>query len=148
MPKIRKLKFSGADADYYLIGISCHLKDYRIVYNVNKELRLDLKKLNDFMTQEEKTKLEMKYSFYHYKDSDHLTDYFFISNHHPESKLIKELKQTDYFLLIKGDVGEKNLTTMISSINKIPSVLTAFRVDFSKIKNFSPFLEDLELHML
>jgi len=148
MPKIRRLKVSGSDSDYILIGISCHLKDYRIVFSMNKELHLDLKKLRDFKVYKEKSKDELEYSFYYFKDSDRLTEYFFISNHHPEGKLIKEQKQTDYFMLIKGNIEEKEVSEMTGQIKKMPRVLTAFKVDFSKIKNFGLFLEDLELHML
>ena len=146
MPLRRKLKVPSADADFILAGISCHLKDYRLVYNMNKKLGFDFKKLKDFVIYKQED--ELKYSFYYYLDPDRQKEYFFVSNHHPESKLIKELKQTDYFLVIKGEADNKNIITMIGKIGKIPGVLAAFRADHKKIRDFPLFIQDLELQMI
>jgi len=146
MPRVRRLKILSDHSEYILIAISCRLKDYRVVHGMNIVLGLDFKKNPDFIVYQEEE--ELPYSFYFYKDQCKQLDYFFISNHHPEAKLIKELKQADYFLLINNQIEENELNLKIRKLKNIPGMLAVLKVDYSKIKQISLFFEDLELQML
>jgi len=132
--------------DYSLIGISCHLKDYRLVYNINKTLECDLKKYNDLIIYPVKGKKKNSYSFYHCQD-DYL-EINIISNRNPNGVLITEHKQIDYILLLRGQNISKPKKLIIKSVLQIPSVLTSFEIDINSIKNVDIIFSDLELHLM
>jgi len=146
MPRVRRLKISSDHSEYILIAISCRLKDYRLVHGINTALGLDFKKQSDFIVYQKDD--ELPYSFYFYKDQCKQLDYFFISNHHAEAKLLKELKQADYFLLINNQIEENELILKMRKLKKISGMLAVLKVDYSKIKQIGLFFEDLELQML
>ncbi|MCK4288104.1 MAG: IPExxxVDY family protein, partial [Bacteroidales bacterium] len=50
--------------EYTIIGISSHLKDYRLSFNINKKLNFKLKKLSDLVIIKGKNKKTQKYSLY------------------------------------------------------------------------------------
>ena len=62
--------------------------------------------------------------------------------------MFPSLKSIDYFILINGLINESEVSGMVSSLKKIPNILTAFKHDLNKIKDSEGFLSDLELHIL
>ncbi|HNW74342.1 MAG TPA: IPExxxVDY family protein [Bacteroidales bacterium] len=123
---------------YTLFGISCHLKDFRLSYLLNKQLGMDFSKKDDFR----------EFSFYLYADEDHFNTYFLLSNRGPEKVMIPELKQTDYLMLVEGPCKKKQKEWLLENIRAIPNVLTAFEIRFETIKNHPSLLDDLELHFI
>ncbi len=147
MAKTIRYKISGVKPDYIIIGISCHLRDYRIIYRINQGLDFDFKKLKDLMASPDKKENFVTFSLYHYYYSDRSINYYFISNHHPEAKLIPGLKQADYFLFIHGVFPEEEKKQLIKKLFNIKDILATFNVNPASLKQFEPVLCDLELHM-
>lgn len=142
---ILKSKF---DFEYYtMIGISCHLKDYRITYYLNKFLGINLKKSKEFPIKSEKDKKNFLFSFFIFNDRNKEISYYLISNHNPESKLIPSQKQTDYFLIAKDLINKENETDIINKIKTIPYVLTAYKIELQKIRFINNLFSDLEIHV-
>ena len=142
---ILKSKF---DFEYYtMIGISCHLKDYRLTYYLNKFLDVELKKSKDFPIKREKDKKDFLFSFFIFTDKSNEISYYLISNHNPESKLIPSQKQTDYFLIAKDLINKENEIEIINKIKTIPYVLTAYKIELQKIRFINNLLNDLEIHV-
>lgn len=123
---------------FTLIGISCHLKDFRLSFLLNRQLELDLVKMDDFRD----------FSFYFCRDDDRMNSYFLLGNRGQESILMPELKQTDYFLLLEGHVRKSQKEKLLDKIRSTQNVLTAFEVRFETIRNYSTMLSDLELHFM
>ena len=50
------------DVSFYLFGISCHLKDYRFAWTINKSLNVDFVKTKPFLKD-----AELEFSQYEYQ---------------------------------------------------------------------------------
>jgi len=123
---------------YTLIGISCHLKDYRLSYLLNRQLDLNLVKLDDFRD----------FSLYFCRDEDRMNSYFLLGNRGQETVLLPELKQTDYLLLLEGHVRKPQKEKLLEKIRSIQHVLTTFEVRFETIRNYETILNDLVIHFM
>ncbi len=119
-----------------LFGISCHSRDYFLVYNLNKHLELSFAKMDDFHG----------HSFFYFRDDNDFNAYYLLGNRSQESVLLPELKQTDYLLLVEGPFKKLQKENLLKVIRNAQGVLTAFEIRFETIKNYDVMLNDLELH--
>ncbi len=134
-------------AEFSFIGISCHLKDYRLSFFINQECGLNLRRIEDFM-QEDEQKQSITYPLFYYKCPETNNNFCLISNHHSEKKLIPALKQFDYFLLIQNNLPPNKKKNLISNLKKIKNLLAVYEIEFSKLKNINQLLVDLELQLI
>jgi hypothetical protein len=123
---------------FTLIGISCHLKDYRLSYLLNQKLEYSFSKLEDLQD----------FSFYYYRDEDRYNTYTLIANRSQESVLVPQLKQTDFLLLVEGEFKKAQKDPVLNAIRTIPNVLTAYEIRLPEIKNFEILLTDIEMHVM
>ena len=123
---------------FTLIGISCHLKDYRLSYLLNQKLECSFSKLEDLQD----------FSFYYYRDEDRYNTYTLIANRSQESVLVPQLKQTDFLLLVEGEFKKAQKDPVLNAIRTIPNVLTAYEIRLPEIKNFEILLTDIEMHVM
>jgi hypothetical protein len=147
MAKKILLKSRSEPVFYTLIGISCHLIDYRFLHNLNKELGFNFSKEDDFKTDESSQTQVTSFSLYSYKDEDQRNSYYLIANFSNDVVLIPEFKHTDFIMLIEGAFNKSRKDILLKAIRAIPKVLTAFEIKISDIKNPETFLADLELHI-
>ena len=136
------------DQDNFLVGISCHRKDYWIAYKINEVLKIQMKRTDDLPVYNNKLEELIYYPLYFYHDFDCEINFYLLTNHNSRSKLFPSQKATDFFLLINGPASEKFVQDKVKKIKGIPNVLMAFEIALSKIKVIDNFLEDIELHML
>ncbi len=134
------------DNDYQIIGISSHLKAYKLIYFLNNVLQYKFKRTRDLFVN--KKKESIFYSTYIFRDIDSRIEYCLISNHHPDQKLIPLLKQIDYFLVIKYLQENRTIAELVSKIKNIPRILTAYKIDDKAFKDIEVLLNDIEMHML
>lgn len=145
----RKLKLdSSLDKDYTLIGIMSHHRDYRLIWSINEKLKLRLVKFDDLRSFNDKKNESQEHSLYYSSEPQSFKSYFFITNHGEQGMLFQEHRQTNYFLLIKGNVSPAMKNEIVKEIYTIGIVLTVHNIPLSTIKNIDNFLSDLELHML
>ena len=123
------------DYDFFLIGISCHEKDYRLSWALNNSLNLELAKTNDLQIDAKKHKEPLTYSMSAYDNEQQYRQYYLISNRCLIGALVPEQKQADFFLMIKGTLLREDKTTIIKRIKETPTVLTAFEIDPNKLKS-------------
>lgn len=134
-------------AEFFFIGISSHLKDYRLSFFINQELGLKLKKIEDFVQADEQTN-SYTYSLFYYRCPDTNNNFCLISNHHSEKKLIQAFKQFDFFLLVQNNLSPANKKELISNLKKIPNLLAAYEIELKKVKNINHFMVDLEIQLI
>ncbi|MBE9481754.1 MAG: IPExxxVDY family protein [Bacteroidetes bacterium] len=134
--------------EYTIIGISSHLKDYRLSFNINKKLNFKLKKLSDLVIIKGKNKKTQKYSLYHYEQPDTQNIFYLISNNNPNGKLIPSQKQTDYFLLIKDIIDDQRKNMIVKTLKAIRNVLMVYEINPNTIKNIDSILTEVELQGL
>lgn len=123
---------------FTLFGISCHLKDYRLTFLLNKKLELEFTKMEDFNN----------YSFYYCRDEDRFNTYYLLGNRGQDTILFPGLKQTDFILLVEGPFKKVQKEKLLENIRAIQNVLTSFEIRFETIKNYESVLTDLEIHMM
>ncbi|PCJ28522.1 MAG: hypothetical protein COA97_00805 [Flavobacteriales bacterium] len=121
------------DYDFVLVGISCHSKDYRLCWELNKALRIDLIRTDDLEIS--KNNDIIAYSFYSFIDEDNHIEYYLISNLGKNGYLIPEQKKVDFFLMTKGSTSNNQTKDIICNINSLSLVLTSFSIDPNLLKS-------------
>lgn len=131
-----------------LIGISCHLKSYRISFSMNKALNFNFQRIDDFEIPGYPENEMLYFPFLTYDDNDMKNHFCLVSNHHPQGKLIPALRQVDYFLMARNPLDDSTRTTLVSKIRKISQVVAAYEIDPMGTKDMNLLLEEMELHLL
>jgi hypothetical protein len=133
------LKFE-IDLDFVLIAVTTSLKDYRICYLINKYLKFNFVKIPELAVNLDEGAVKSLFSIYSYYWETTKTDLYFIANKGTEGYLVPEMRKMDYFLLIKNYLSENDSNEIISSLNKIPEIMTAVKIDPKKIKSHENLL--------
>ena len=148
MSKKIYLDVRSEPAVFTLLGISCHVKDYRISFLLNKHLGYDFQKMEDLNITLASKKNPAEFSLYYYHDEDYFNKYYLLANRSQDLVMAPEIKQVDFLLLIEGEFRKALKDRLIKSIREIPNVLTAYEVKFAEIKNHETLLNDMELHFV
>jgi len=148
MAKKFQIETRSEPALFTLIGISCHIKDYRLSYLLNQKVELNFQKMEDMVSSTAAQRKSDTFSFYYCCDEDQFNTYYLLSNRGQESVLVNELRQTDFLLLVEGPFKKSQLDTLLKTIRLIPQVLACFEIKFPILKNFENILTDLELHYM
>ena len=80
-------------------------------------------------------KFYILFSIYHFNSDENGTESYFIANKGTDGYLVPEMKEADYFLMIKNYIDENELDSLVSSLNKIPEVVAAVKIDPKKVKS-------------
>ena len=121
--------------DFLLIGISCHEKDYRLSWALNRNLSLQLiKEKEDIEVFINKTNESSLHSFYSYKNEETQNEFILINNRSSTGFLIPEKNMADYLLIIKENFNYP-LDFYLKKIKSINFVLTAFNIAVEELKS-------------
>jgi hypothetical protein len=130
----KTLKFE-IDLDFVLIAITTSLKDYRICYHINKQLSFGFTKSPDLEVDIVQGAEPVFFSLYQYHWEASETDFYFIANKGTDGYLVPEMREADYFLMIRNYIDDDDLDKMITALNRIPEIVTALKIDPKKIKS-------------
>jgi hypothetical protein len=119
------------DFDFLVLGISCHEKDYRMCWMLNKALDYGLEWTEDLEIQ--LSHGAVYFPMYHYQVPEDLTSIYLIKNRVEGGILLPELKQMDYLLKIENNQAEH--AKILRTIRKIPHVIGTFDVEVSRLKS-------------
>ncbi|MEN8225890.1 MAG: IPExxxVDY family protein [Bacteroidota bacterium] len=147
MVKKRQILKLGLDNDTSLIGISCHLKSYRLSFAMDTSLGLAFQRIADFEIPGQVEEI-LNYPFLIYEDDDLKNQFCLVGNHHPQGKLVPALRQVDFFLMAKNPIEQLMLGGIIQKIRKIPQVLAAYEIDTAGTKDIDILLGEMELHLM
>ncbi|PAW92198.1 hypothetical protein CKK33_01275 [Mucilaginibacter sp. MD40] len=128
------LKFE-IDLDFVLIAITTSLKDYRICYYINKCLNFNFTRSADLVLDNSLNGSELLFSLFHYSWESTETDFYFIGNKGTEGYLVPEMREADYFIMIKNYIDDEDLENIISALNRMPEIVAAVKIDPKKIKS-------------
>jgi hypothetical protein len=130
----KTLKFE-IDLDFVLIAITTSLKDYRICHHINKRLSFNFIKSPDLEVDILQGSGPVFFSLYQYHWEASETDFFFIANKGSDGYLVPEMREADYFLMIKNYIDGDDLDKLITALNRIPEIVAAVKIDPKKIKS-------------
>lgn len=130
--KKHKLTFQ-LDFDFFLLGISSSENDYRLSWEINKKLKISLRKSTDHVIKREE--IEQAFSVYTFSDEEVYLRYFLIANKSENGYLIEELRNMDYFLQIHGDITDKQQEQIISYARNIKGITGVFNLDINTMKS-------------
>jgi hypothetical protein len=134
--------------DNVFIAVACHKKDHWLVLQLNNTFKMDMRRIPDACFFHRKRKELLPFPVWYYPDQDRALNYYFISNSHPEGKLIPSLNTTDYFILVNGNIAGQEVQNLIAGIRKITGVLLVQILDHHKVQELDHLISDLELHMI
>lgn len=145
MPKLSQLETDFEHLDAF-IGISSHLRDYRLAYLINQTLGFALEKADDLPAFNPRSEKPSLFSCYTFEDCDKQLTYFLLSNAGSEGLLVPSQKEAGYFLLMRGLVSIEMEAAVVLQLKSVPNVLTVYPIDQYKIPNIEFLLSDVELH--
>ena len=144
--------------EFSLIAIHCSEEPYKIAYMLNKQMSLQLKRKPldiDFSNNG----LDVTFSIFEYEDELSYILYNLVSNKSKSLSakvhssgglfdeivsektvttfLLKEYKNVDFFLKIYSDYEKVPTRNLISAINEIEQVISAYSIEIEKIKSKS-----------
>ena len=131
----RKILKFEIDFDFVLIAITTSLKDYRICYLINKNLNFNFVRLADLELDTGSRGGPVLFPLFYYSWSNTETDFYLIANKGSEGYLVPEMREADYFIIIRNYIDGQDLEQAIWGLNKIPEIVAAVKIDPKKIKS-------------
>lgn len=129
--KFLKLDF---DFDFVLIAITTPLKDYRLCYKVNSIAKTDFRKIEDLtLTFKENTVKYHARFLYKMPNSD--CQYYLIANKGSDGLLISEMREVDYFIIIKDFIDEEDLSMFLNRLKSINEIQAAVEISPERLKS-------------
>ena len=135
------------DYEFFLFGISCPEKSYRLCFALNNKLNVTFSKSKDMEVpaygtgrQEKNQEAHSKFSVFTFRDEEMFTDYRIIVNKADNRVLIPEFKQADYLLMVQGGMPFAEKNNILKKVKEVTFVQTAFDIDPKKIKSKENFV--------
>ncbi|MDT8393109.1 MAG: IPExxxVDY family protein [Bacteroidales bacterium] len=148
MAKRKNTLYIQRDQHISLIGISCHLKSYRLSFSINKMLNFRLQRIDDFEIPNHGGEDILGFPILLFNADEMKNHFCLISNHHPQRKLIPALRQVDYFLIAKNPIDKYTKEKILARLRNISQVVAAYEIDANGTKDLDVLLEEMELHLL
>lgn len=123
------------DLDFVLIAVTSSLKDYRICYLINKHLNFNFTRADDHTIDLLADAEPVYFSFFEYFPDEDGAEFYFITNKGSEGLLVPEMREVDYFMIIKNYIENEEVDQLVTSLNRIPEIVAAVKIDPKKIKS-------------
>ena len=119
--------------DFSLLGISCHAKDYRLCWEMNQALNIELEKGEAIMNP--LTEDDRGFSTSEYFDEFNHLHFVLVSNKQGGAHLVPEYPQLDYFLKLSGPQHESEIDYLKQKVQNIDLVLTVLPIKAKSLKS-------------
>lgn len=130
-----RLKLEIEDTyDFRLYGISCHEKDYRLVWGLNMFGGFKLIRKDDLALDRESVNNSPRFPFYEEVDEENFKIYQIVANRFGSSFFLNELSSIDYIFFARGEIDEIESKRILKRILKVDFILLASELQISKIK--------------
>ncbi len=125
--------------DFLLLGIYSAYRDYKLCFELNKVLELSFEKKEDFEMQLEKKGSSGQFPVFFAENIDD-EEYFVIGNKGNNGLFIPELKQVDYFLLVRNYSRYTTTDSLIENIKPIKIISSVIKYNPEELKSGDLFL--------
>ncbi|MFT6746980.1 MAG: hypothetical protein ACJAZ2_001325 [Glaciecola sp.] len=128
--------------DFHLLGISCHLPDYRLAWIINNKLGIDLERKEDLdLFLGRKKEENGMFSFFQYDNIENYTTINLIANRSEKGYFCGELKQLDYFIQLWLPESDRDeLATISNKLKKSPQVNAVIDIEVETLKSKNNFI--------
>ncbi len=124
MAKRNILKIDVPLISFTLIGISSHENDYRLCWNLNEYLDMELAQADNIVTDSQ------EFSCFAYEGDIHTI--LLISNRCDNGFLLDKYKNIDFILKFDPELTADELSTWQYNLKKVPLVSMAFPIPLNK----------------
>ncbi len=121
--------------NFYLLGLVSPIKDYRLCWALNKGCEMDFVKRSDLEINSKQHKKLVYFSIFEYIDEVDQSQYNVITNKRNGEYLIPEMKEADYFFMIRGYAQDSDKTELLKAIRSNPDIQAVFEVDPESLKS-------------
>jgi hypothetical protein len=117
------------DTDIEVFGISSAYIDYRLAWELNLKLSIQLEKQSEKLEIEDKKTKEINSFFlYFFYDKENLTKYYLIRNKQENKFIVGEKQFIDYFLCIRDNNSFED-ETLLSEMRNMNGVVAVFPLE-------------------
>ena len=127
--------------DIKIIGICTHLEDYKLAWNINKLLNINLVKYSDIVNED-----GLEFSFYLYDGGENCNTYNLVEIANADGRWVSFSPATDYLIVIRNFINDENLAKILLKIKNIEGVQFAYLIDLEMNNKIDTLLEDIEMH--
>ncbi len=128
-----KLKLEiQSDPDITVIGISCHVHDYRLCWSLNRSAGLELTRRRTNIS-DEVNGIVAHYSVYDHVDEPTQAHYTLVNNHSGDGILLREQRQADFFLVVDNELADLR-PDLLDRVRSAEFVLTAFQLPYEQLR--------------
>lgn len=136
-----KLKLQvDIDYDFFLFGIVCAEKPYRLCWALNQQLKTAFKKSDDRELAEKNKTDSVKFPVFSFRNEEMFTDYRIIVNKSDIRFFVPEYKHSDYLLMVQGGIPFSEKENMLKKIREINFIQTAFEINPKTLRSKENFL--------
>ncbi len=133
------LKVKG-EYDSRVFGINTTFKDFKLAHFLNKELDIELKRMNDLVND------NTSFSFYYFDQGENANVFNLVQNYSSGIRLLVGKPPFDFLFVIHNSIFEDKLKQMISKIRAINGIVSIFELTESGYKELLHILELIEVH--
>jgi hypothetical protein len=126
------------EPEFHLIGLFSSLKNYKLAWDLNKQLGLDLRMLPSFSWQ------SLECPLYRYENPERRLEVFLLGNRIINQNLFPEPKNMDYVMLLRNTGPHIDVPRMVADLRKIRNLQLALWLKPLQKKTLD-LLFDLEL---
>ncbi len=131
---IKKFLKLELDFEFLLIGITSQLKDYRLCFLINKFTEFDFRKDDDLAISFKNLPKKL-FSRYVYMPETLECEFIFLGNKGSDGFLIPEMKEVDYFIMIKYFIDEEDLDLFLTQLKNIDEIQAVVEIDPAKLRS-------------
>jgi len=139
--KTLKLQVSNA-INFRLVGISSHENDYRLVWSINNQLRMEFIRAENLVVHHAKLNAELAFSRFLYADEDRMHNYTLISNRCPDGFLFPEIRNFDFIIQVSGNMTNVDEKEFIKKLKTVDVISASFALKPEKLKNLKDILPE------
>jgi len=132
--KTHKLNYLP-DYNFKILGIISDEKDYKLVWNINNNLKWDFVREENYQLYNNKSKSERQFPHFSFTNDENYTTYKLLANKHEGLPLLEELKNIDYLLIIYDESGSENIPELTEKLKKIDSIRGVFHIKPDILRN-------------
>ena len=133
MAKHLKLQYTESQKAF-LVGIVSSVNHLKLSWALNQALGLQLAVKDKIILPHSKTGQNAEYSLFQYENEDSLLKYSLISNKASGIHFFEELKNIDYFLVIKTEPDIPVKDSILQTLKSIPEIATFLIIHPETIK--------------